>query len=968
MIKKAVLLLLLLGSLSVLRAQTGIVAGRVQSTANEPLIGASVILLNPTDSSLLKGVVADLDGNFKITDITPGNYVLKVSFLGYLNYVKAVSTTTDSLNVGAIIMQSNAKQLGAVDVQAIATPVIAKGDTTQYNAASFKTNPDATSEDLVTKMPGIIVVDGKVQAQGEDVKSVLVDGKQYFGDDANAVLKNLPAEVVDKIQVFDKRSDQSQFTGYDDGNTTKTINIVTKQQFRNGVFGRVYGGYGYEDKWRGGLTLNMFKEKRRISILFNTNNINEQNFSADDLLGVMSSSSSGGGRGGMGGGMGGGRPGGGGPGGGGSSADNFLVDQKGGITTTNAVGLNYSNTWGKLDFTGSYFFNATQNDAVSNLFRTYVSQQNQGLVYAQNATTNANNINHRANMRFDWKIDSLNSVLFQPKFTYQKNDGNSSVNGSNNRYDTLLSNTLNNYGSKLEAVNFSASLLYRHSFKKRGRTLSINATPGYNSSSGNSNLLSNTSYFADTLATDTLNQLSNLNKSGYVLSSNITYTEPLSKATQLMFTFGNNLNKSSSDKQTYNFSDINNNYSRFDTTLSNTFNSFYHSESIGTSVRTQKEKWNLMVGVNYQFAQLNNERIFPYQYNLKKNFNSVLPSAMFMYRFTAKKNLRIFYRSNNNAPSVDQLQDVINNSNPLQLSMGNANLKQDFANVLNLRYSAVNADKNTAFFALLSGTYTANYIGKSTYIANADSILSGGILLAEGSQITMPANLDGYYNLRSFLNYSFPITKIKTNLSFNGGVTYSRIPGIINQQANFANNTSASFGVVFSSNISEKLDFTLSSNSSYNNIANTLQTASNSTFYNQNSRFKIQVQPWKGLFFTTDVSHQFYSGLSSAVTQNYLLWNAGIGYKFLKAKAAEIRITAFDILKQNNSVSRNITETYYEDTQTNVLQRYFMVTFTYNFKKYKGKGSSDRPGSGNFDLGPQRGPGMPLPGERVPGM
>lgn len=946
--KKLILLLVVLGSFSVIKAQTGILSGNVKSTANEPLIGAAVTLLNPTDSALIKGTVADIDGNFKLADITPGNYVLKISFLGYLNHIQAITTMADSTNVGAIVMQSNAKQLGSVNVQGVATPVVVKGDTTQYNANSFKTNPDATSEDLVTKMPGITVVDGKVQAQGEDVKSVLVDGKQFFGDDASAVLKNLPAEVVDKIQVFDRKSDQSQFTGYDDGNTTKTINIVTKAQFRNGVFGRVYGGYGYEDKWKGGATLNMFKDKRRITLLFNTNNINEQNFSADDLLGVMSSGTSGGGRGGMGGGRGGmgggGRP-------GGSNADNFLVDQRGGITTTNAVGLNYSNTWGKLEFTGSYFFNSTQNNAISNLFRTYISQQNQGLTYAENSTSTSNNINHRANLRFDWKIDSLNSILFQPKFSYQKNDGTSSVFGTNQRNDTLLSNTANNYSSNLEAVNFSTSLLYRHSFNKKGRTLSINLTPGYNSSQGNSNLLSYTNYYADTLASDTLNQLANLDKQGYVLTSNITYTEPLSKAAQWMLTYGNNLNKSSSDRQTFNFSETDNNYSRFDTTLSNTFNSFYHSESIGTSIRAQKEKWNLMVGVNYQWAQLNNERIFPYQFNLQKNFNSVLPSAMFIYKFTPKKNLRIFYRSNNNAPSVDQLQDVINNSNPLQLSTGNSGLKQDFSNVLNLRYSAVNADKNTAFFALLSGTYTANYIGKSTYIALADTILNGGILLAEGSQLSMPTNFDGYYNLRSFLNYSFPITKIKTNLSFNGGVTYSRTPGLINSATNFANNTGASFGVVLSSNISTKVDFSISSNSSYNNIANTLQTASNSTYYNQNSRFKIQAQPWKGLVLATDVTHQYYSGLSSSVTQNYLLWNAGIGYKFLKGQAAEIRLTAFDILKQNNSVSRNTTETYYEDTQTNVLQRYFMLTFTYNFKFYK-KGSKP------FDTAPTNGGDM----------
>lgn len=178
-------------------------------------------------------------------------------------------------------------------------------------------------------------------------------------------------------------------------------------------------------------------------------------------------------------------------------------------------------------------------------------------------------------------------------------------------------------------------------------------------------------------------------------------------------------------------------------------------------------------------------------------------------------------------------------------------------------------------------------------------------------------------------------------MSINAGGNYSHTPGLINGDANFANNTSASVGIVFSSNISTKFDFTLSSNSSYNNIANTLQTNSNSTFYNQNSRFKIQAQPWKGLVIQTDINHQFYSGLSSSLTQNYLLWNAAIGYKFLKNQAAEIRLTVFDILKQNNSVSRNTTETYYEDTQTNVLQRYFMLTFTYNLKVYKGKGQGN---------------------------
>lgn len=929
----------------VCQAQTT-VSGKLSNSKNEPLFGAAAALLRLPDSTLAAGTTTDIDGNFKLENIANGQYVLKLTYLGYETKLIKQPINGVAINLGNISLQAGSTTLGQVNVVDIITPVQVKNDTTQYNSGAFKTNKDANTEDLVTKMPGITVVDGKVNAQGEEVKKVLVDGKPFFGDDPSSVLKNLPAEVVDKIQVFDKKSDQSQFTGFDDGNSSKTINIITKAQFRNGVFGKVYGGYGYDSKWRGGLTLNMFKGKRRITILGNTNNINEQNFSAEDLLGVMSSTG-GGGRGPMGGGGGGMRPPGGGPGGGnrpggGSNADNFLVDQKGGITTTNAFGLNYSNTWGKLEFTGSYFFNASSNTAVSNTYRTYITQNSNGLNYTENATNQSDNINHRANFRLEWKIDSMNSFVFTPKFTYQKNSGSSTIAGINRNTNTLLSETANNYSSSLWATNFSAPILYRHSFAKKGRTISVNLTPGYNSSRGNSNLLTYTNYIADTLSVDTLNQIANLNKQGFVFNTSVVYTEPIGKSGQLMFNYGNNINMSSSDRQTFNFSDIDNSYSRFDTTLSNTFSTVYHSELAGISYGLQKTKWNLTAGVSYQWAILNNEREFPYAYNLNKTFNSVLPNAMFQYKFNAKKNLRIFYRSSNNAPNVDQLQDVINNSNPLQLSTGNAALKQDFQNSLNVRYSSVNTDKNTAFFVFANSTYTNNYIGKSTYIAAADTLLNNTILLAEGSQLSMPVNLNGYYSMRAFSSYSFPISKIKMNLSFNGGISYTHTPSLINSATNFANNTSASLGIVFSSNISEKIDFTLSSNSAYSNIQNTLQTASNNTYYNQNSRFKIQAQIWKGLFVSTDINHQYYNGLSASLTQNYLLWNAAIGYKFLKDRAAEFRLTAFDILKQNNSISRSITETYFEDVQTNVLQRYFMLTFTYNFKAYKEKKATSK--------------------------
>ena len=254
-----------------------------------------------------------------------------------------------------------------------------------------------------------------------------------------------------------------------------------------------------------------------------------------------------------------------------------------------------------------------------------------------------------------------------------------------------------------------------------------------------------------------------------------------------------------------------------------------------------------------------------------------------------------------------------------------------------MRYSGVSTEKATSFFALIGGNYSNNYIGNSTLIANQDTVVYNDIFLQRGSQIIRPVNLDGYYSLRSFINYTFPLKLIKTNLSVNVSGNYNNIPGLINTDINYAKTATGGLGLVFSSNISEKFDFTLSSNSSYSNINNTLQTSSNTTYFSQNSKLKMTANPWKGLVLQSEYSNMYYSGLTSSFNQSISLWNAAIGYKFLKSKQAELRLTVYDLLNQNNSVSRTNTDSYIQDSQTNVLKRYYMLTFTYNFKKYFAK-------------------------------
>lgn len=911
-------------------AQNYSVKGSLYERDKSPVIGASVILLNPKDSSFIKGTTSNESGLFVIENVTPKNYILKVSYLGYNDYFKSVSIN-DNLTLDAIQLRTGAKKLQEVNIETQAVMATQNGDTTSYNSKAFKTNKDANAEDLITKMPGVTVVDGKVQAQGEDVKQVLVDGKPFFGDDPNSVLKNLPAEVIEKVQVFDKRSDQAQFTGFDDGNTSKTINIVTKAQFRNGVFGKVYGGYGYQDKYKGGGVINRFKDKQRFTVLAMTNNINEQNFSTEDLLGVMSSSGGNNNRRNFGGG--GGR-GGSGRGGSQNSAESFLVDVKNGIITTYALGLNYSDSWGKkASFSGAYFYNRTENIAETDLLRQYVLGGNNGLSYAENSDAKTNNDNHRLNFRLELKPDSLNSFILQPKISLQINNGKNQLSGINSA-STTISDIDNSYRTNLSGYNIAFPVLYRHSFAKKGRTVSLDLNPSYNTSTGGSRLETYNRYYTDSIYNDSIDQKSVLDKAGFNSTSNITFTEPLGKKGFLSANYILTYNFSDSKKNTYNRNASDFSFSETDSLLSNVFSNTYMAHSAGVNYRFNEEKYNFSLGLNAQQAELNKEQIFPSQFEGKRTFQSLLPNAQYQYKFSKNDNFRINYRTSNTPPSIDQLQDVINNSNNLQLSTGNPDLKQNFQNNLFMRYTGVNTLKSTSLFIMLGGTYTQNYIGNSTIIANNDTTVYNNVFLAKGSQITRPENLDNFYNLRFFFNYSFAVKKLKSNININAGCNYNNVPALINKQVNYSNTTAPSFGLVISSNISEKVDFTISSNSAYNIVTNSLQSDLNSEYLNQSSKVKLNLNPWKGLVFTAEYNNQIYTGLSDGFNQNISLLNGAIGYKFLKDNRADIRLFVFDVLNQNQSIQRNITETYIEDTQTNILQRYFMLIFTYNIKKY----------------------------------
>lgn len=912
----------------------------VDSATQKPLAGARVLLTQVGTEQ--KGDITSRDGAFVVRNIDNGSWQLQITYIGYDTLRKGLWLQGADLDLGAVLLKESFVSSKDVIVDAAAVGSVQKGDTVEMNAKAFKTAKDASAEDLVQKMPGITMQDGKVQAQGEQVRQVLVDGRQFFGDDPNTALKNLPAEMIDKIQVFDMGSEQSRFTGSADPNGSKTLNIVTKRNMRNGRFGRVYGGYGDQTRYKLGTTTNLFNDDQRITILGQSNNINEQNFAVEDLVGAMGGGGGGGNFRMQGGG---GQPGRGGPSGGlsgaggfrgGGGMGDFQVDQRNGLTTTHAAGLNYSEKWsGNVDAQASYFFNYSENEAEQTLLRQFVLPTAVGQSYDQNTLNASTNTNHRVRGRFEIRLDSLNSFVLTPRATAQFNNGNSLVDGFNRQNDTTLSTTNNVLSTNLNGYSINNDLLFRHAFATPGRTFSTNVGLNISGNDGTSGLRSITSSALDTTFADSLDQSSVLDKFTLSISPNVTYAEPLTPTSALVFAADATFTNKESDRQTSAI-DRTTGVARLDTALTSTFKSTYNQYSFTPSYRWADtgKVWGLEAGVAVQAAELSSDQTFPTRYELSRSFFNVLPNASIRWSPTQSTNLRLNYRARTSPPSVEQLQDVINNSNPLQLSIGNSALEQDESHSVFARYSANDAIAATSFFVFANATMTNNYVANSVTVAAVDTVIAPGVVLPRGGQLTKPVNVDGQYSVRSFAVYGFPFPLISCNLNINGGLQYTSTPGLINGVENRSNNPTANVGLSISSNISEDIDFTLSSNLAQNSVRNTVQAERNADYTTVTSRLRWNWKVIGGLVWSCDLASNLTSGYSNGYNQNVVLLNTSLAYKFLENDRAEVRLSISDALAQNTNIQRTVYDTYVDDIRSNLLQRYALLTFTYNFRNF----------------------------------
>ena len=892
----------------------------IDSLNKQSLKDASIVVLAASDSSLEVFTLAKADGSFIINNAPFGEMLIEVKFQGYEPFSKRIvfSAKNNNVDLGKIYLKQAANDLGNVTVTQ--SPVQMKKDTIEFTASAFKTKPNAVAEDLLKKIPGIQVdKDGGIKAQGETVQRVLVDGKRFFGDDPKMATRNLPPDIIDKIQVYDAASDQSAFTGFDDGNRVKTINITTRKDKRKGYFGRAALGAGANSDdalYDNNINISKFNGDQQITFTGQANNVNKQNFSVQDMLGSLGGGGFSGG--------GGGRGGGGATMGGGGGL--LGTGGGGGIVKTLAAGLNYKDSWGtKTQFSGSYFYNdQTTTRDQNSLTENLVTGSTDSSIFSKQVQSSVtNNKNHRINFNIETNFDTSNSLIIRPNISFQNTHAETFQNTSSTRgkLASLNSSRVNTIRDN-EGINGSLEATFKHRFAKRGRTYSIGLNSSYNTNDGSgSNWSQNQFNLPSRNYTDTLDQIYTTNRDGKTNSATLSYTEPIGKDKQLEFNYNVSSNVNNSGRSTLGYNKASGSYDVAVPNLSNIFENTFNANRLTVNYRIQNAKYNFSIGSGLQVGDLVSKNIST-NVNLKQHFVNLFPAANFRYDFTKSKNLRLYYNGRTSQPSADQLQPVIDNSNPLLIRTGNPNLKQQFSHSFRFMFNSFDIFTQKIIFATLSGSFIENDIQNSTTI-------SGG-----GVQTIKPVNLSGTYNINGFFNYGFPIKKPKSNLNLMANVSRNQAQTLVNNVSNFTRNTNLGGTISWTTNIKEGFDMNFSSNSNLTMARYTLQPQQNGDFFSQTVSTEATIYSKSGWVLSTDFDYIYNAGRSEGFNTSIPLWNASLSKQMLKNKAGELKFYVFDLLNQNISISRNVTSNYIQDLQTRVLKRYFMISFTYNLRKF----------------------------------
>ena len=895
-------------------AQNITIQGVLSDTLQEPLISATVVLLNPQDSTMEYFAITSATGNFKIKGIKRGEYIFQASYLGYENIYNPIdlNNVNELLQLGTLVLKPEDKMLNGVTVNAERIPILIKKDTVEYNAGSFKVKPNAAVEDLLKKLPGIeIKKDGTIKAHGKEVNSIMVDGKEFFGNDPTIASQNLPADAIDKVQVFDKKSEIAEFTGIDDGVKNKTINLKLKDGKKKGYFGNIAAGYGSDNRFESKANINRFNKKSQLSLLGRVNNINQQGFSFNDYLtfsgGLQNVMMENGGQNGQ-----------------------FNFGENGsipfdtgqpnyGFTNSGSGGLNFNyDISKKTEFMGSYFFNSVKKREELEAFRQNFFDENTFPSETTENKTTTNN-NHRINTKLKSKIDSNQIITLRTNFTL--NNGLFNNISTNRIYNVtqLLENSNwseNDYDNRNWNINTRLSYLLK--LKKKGRSFAVNLNGAAQDIKRTNNIEAINSFLLNQPAltfSDSLDQVQNQNQNQIDYSLNIAFTEPINRSSYLQFRYNR---KNSNNELTRTAFDIKNEIQLLNQNLSADYNQHYFYDRGGLTYKLNRKKYILSTGTDIQYSKLNGT-IIGIANPIIKDFWTVLPAMDFNYDFTNLISLNINYRTNLREPTTEQLQPLVNNQNPLSLYKGNPDLRPEYNHQVGLRYMLFDQFNFRSFFATLNTTYTTD---KITNARTIDSLFI---------QTTQPLNVQNNWLTNGNISFDTPIKIIgsKIGISLNG--SYNRGFLFINSIENKNNRWNTSLDFTIENRNKKNVDILLGTNWSYNQSS---YSVSNS--FNQNFNTWTYFSDWtltlnKDWTLATSFDYTVYQGEDFENQRQIPLWNASISKSVFKQRGT-IEFAARDLLNQGIGINRQNNFNYIEDVNIKSLGRYVMMTFSYSLR------------------------------------
>lgn len=934
--KCLLMLLMILFSPMAFAQQSGVnVTGSVvEQGSDTPIEQATVRLLNVKDSAMVRGVVSARNGSFTLKNVKKESYLLHITFIGYDPLYQPLQITgkKNPVNVGKLELSDGAIELGEAVVIGKAPEVTVRNDTVEYNADSYKVTEGSVLEDLLKKMPGVEVdSEGKITVNGKEVKKVMVDGKEFFSDDPKVASKNLPAKMIDKLQVLDKKSDMAQMTGFDDGEEETVINLTVKPGMKQGWFGNAYGGYGSKDRYEGNAMVNRFVNNDQITFMGGANNTNNMGFS--DLASTMFS----------------------GMGGGGGRRGGFGAGS--GITSSGNAGLNFSKEFkpDKLTLGGNTRYSHSDNDARSKSDRQNILPGDSSSYDNSEAMSRTKSDNFGVDFRLEWKPDTMTQLIFRPSFSFSHsmNDNFSDATTLDNERDTVNTNKSSNY-SESNGYNLNASIDFSRKLNNKGRVFSATLSGGNSDSYSDGMNRSDIVYFnqTDALKNSIIDQRSRYDNKGFNYRAYVSWVEPIGHNNFIQATYSISQRKQEALKNVYN-QDADGIYNVLDSAYSQSYRNNFISQRASLSFKSQRAKFNYTIGLNLDPSYSSSEN-FVGDTTLSKITRKVVnlsPMAQFNYMFDKRTNLRIMYNGRTSQPSMTQLQPVADISDPTNITIGNPDLNPRYTNNVFIRFQQFTPEKQRAFMIMANGSYIINDIVSYTSY-NQET----------GVKTTTYKNVNGNYsgNVRMMLNT--PLKNKKFSINSMTMASFANSNGYINEEKNTNRNLilSERGGIDFRSSY---LDLGVNGNIRYNATSNSLQKENNQNTFNYGAGGYTTIYLPLNFKIESDVNWSTNSGYGDGFKQNEVLWNASASKSFLKNNQGTLRFKIYDILQQRSNISRSITASYIQDSEYNTLGSYFMVHFIYRFSIFKGGASaSDVKTPGRSGRG--RGPMGPPPGHR----